>query len=75
MIHANQTILYLTPLHGNAQVLKTLIANTCAALRHTRRATEQLNQADRWNVLRRQASHRIALRHRVGAWRVGNCRT
>ena len=25
--HANQTTLYLTPLHGKAQVLKMLIAN------------------------------------------------
>jgi hypothetical protein len=34
--HANQTTLYLTPLHGRADVLKRLIANIGAALRHVR---------------------------------------
>ncbi|MCR4415793.1 MAG: MFS transporter, partial [Thermoguttaceae bacterium] len=39
--HANQTTLYLTPLHGRADVLKRLIANIGAALRHVRAAAEQ----------------------------------
>ena len=32
--HAGQTTLYLTPLHGKAGALKTLIANVRAAFRH-----------------------------------------
>jgi hypothetical protein len=58
--HANQTTLYLTPLHGKANVLKTLIANIGAALRHVRAAAEQFAQADRWGLLLRYVSDRIA---------------
>ena len=58
--HANQTTLYLTPLHGKATVLKTLIANIGAALRHVRAAAEQFTQADRWGLLLRYVSDRIA---------------
>jgi len=58
--HANQTTLYLTPLHGKAVVLKALIANIGAALRHVRQAAEQLVQADRWTLLLRYVSERIA---------------
>jgi hypothetical protein len=58
--HANQTTLYLTPLHGKAQVLKTLIANIGAALQHVRAAAEQFAQADRWALLLRYVSERIA---------------
>jgi Transposase DDE domain group 1 len=58
--HANQTTLYLTPLHGKAHVLKTLIANIGAALRHVRAAAEQFAQADRWGLLLRYVSDRIA---------------
>jgi hypothetical protein len=58
--HANQTTLYLTPLHGNAQRLKTLIANIGAALQHVRAAAEQFTQADRWGLLVRYVSDRIA---------------
>ena len=58
--HANQTTLYLTPLHGKAQVLKMLIANIGAALRHVRAAAEQFAQADRWALLVRYVSDRIA---------------
>lgn len=58
--HANQTTLYLTPLHGKAQMLKTLIANIGAALQHVRQAAEQLAQADRWALLLRYVSDRIA---------------
>jgi hypothetical protein len=58
--HANQTTLYLTPLHGKATALKTLIANIGAALRHVRQAAEQLVQADRWALLLRYISDKIA---------------
>lgn len=39
--HANQTTLYLTPLHGRADLLKRLIANIGAALQHVKAAAEQ----------------------------------
>lgn len=58
--HANQTTLYLTPLHGMAHVLKTLIANIGAALLHVRAAAEQFAQADQWGLLLRYISDRIA---------------
>jgi len=58
--HANQTTLYLTPLHGTAQPLETLIANISAALQHVRQAAQQLTQADRWVLLLRYVSDRIA---------------
>ena len=43
--HAGQTTLYLTPLHGKAKMLKSLIANIRAALQHVRQAAEQFAQA------------------------------
>jgi hypothetical protein len=58
--HANQTTLYLTPLHGRADVLKRLIANIGAALRHVRAAAEQFKDLDRWACLLRSISDRIA---------------
>ncbi|BAL95386.1 hypothetical protein [Rubrivivax gelatinosus] len=39
--HANQTTLYLTPLHGRADTLKRLIANVGAALLHGKATAEQ----------------------------------
>ena len=58
--HANQTTLYLTPLHGKTQILKSLIANIGAALQHVRQAAEQFGQIDRWALLLRYVSERIA---------------
>jgi hypothetical protein len=58
--HANQTTLYLTPLRGRADILKRLIANIGAALRHVRAAAEQFNDLDRWGCLLRYVSDRIA---------------
>ncbi len=58
--HANQTTLYLTPLHGRADVLKRLIANIGAALQHVRAAAEQFQGLDRWRCLLRYISDRIA---------------
>lgn len=60
--HAGQTHLYLTPLHGKAKVLKTLIANIGAALQHIQVAAEQFAQADRWALLLRYISDKIAPR-------------
>ena len=55
-----QTTLYLTPLHGRATLLKGLIANIHAALQHVKAAAEQFKSADRWAVLLRYVSDRIA---------------
>ena len=58
--HANQTTLYLTPLHGRADVLKRLVANIGAALQHVKAAAEQFKDLDRWGCLLRYVSERIA---------------
>jgi len=55
-----QTTLYLTPLHGKAGLLKSLIANIHAALQHVKDAAEQFKTTDRWAVLLRYISQRIA---------------
>lgn len=58
--HAGQTTLYLTPLHGKANALKTLIANIRAALHHVRATAEQFANNDPWATLLRYISERIA---------------
>jgi hypothetical protein len=58
--HAGQTTLYLTPLHGKANILKALIANIHAALQHVKDTAEQFRVIDRWAVLLRYVSDRIA---------------
>lgn len=58
--HAKQTTLYLTPLHGRADILKRLIANIGAALHHVKAAAEQFKGIDRWGCLLRYISDRIA---------------
>jgi hypothetical protein len=58
--HANRTTLYLTPLHGRADVLKRLNANVGAALQHVKAAAEQFKDLDRWGCLLRYVSDRIA---------------
>ena len=58
--HANQTTLYLTPLHARSDVLKRLIANIGAVLRHIKAAAEQFKDLDRWGCLLRYISDRIA---------------
>jgi len=55
-----QTTLYLTPLHGKANLLKVLIANIHAALQHVKAAAEQFKAVDRWATLLRYVSDRIA---------------
>jgi hypothetical protein len=58
--HAGQTTLYLTPLHGKANILKTLIANIHAALQHVKDTAQQFKVIDRWAVLLRYVSDKIA---------------
>lgn len=58
--HAGQTTLYLTPLHGKANSLKPLIANIRAALQHVKDTAEQFKSIDRWAVLLRYVSDKIA---------------
>ena len=58
--HAGQTTLYLTPMHGKASILKSLIANIRAALQHVRVTAEQFKTTDPWTVLMRYVSDRIA---------------
>ena len=58
--HAGQTTLYLTPLHGKANVLKALIANIRAALQYVKVTAEQFKAIDRWAVLLRYVSEKIA---------------
>lgn len=55
-----QTTLYLTPLHGKANLIKTLIANIHAALQYVKAAAEQIKSADPWGLLLRYVSAKIA---------------
>ena len=55
-----QTTLYLTPMHGQANLLRPLIANIQAALQHVRAAAEQFKSADPWTFLLRYISNMIA---------------
>ena len=57
---SGQTTLYLTPLHGKVALLKSLIANIHAALRYVKAAAEQIKSTDRWAVLLRYVSDKIA---------------
>jgi hypothetical protein len=47
----NQTTLYLTPMHAEAGLIKSMIANVHAAIQHVKAAAEQLPKLDRWRVL------------------------
>jgi len=44
---SGQTTLYLTPLHGKADLLKSPTANIHAALQHVKTAAEQFKATDR----------------------------
>ena len=57
--HAGQTTLYLTPLHGKANLLKPLMANIHAALRHVKTVAEQFRPVDPWTVLLRYVCDKI----------------
>lgn len=47
----NQTTLYLTPMHAEVGLIKSMIANVHAAIAHVKGAAEQLPKLDRWRVL------------------------
>ena len=49
--HGGQTLLYLTPMHAEVGLIKSMIANVHAAIRHVRSAAEQLPTLDRWATL------------------------
>ncbi|MBE7419754.1 MAG: transposase [Ideonella sp.] len=55
----NQTTLYLTPMHAEAGLIKSMIANVHAAIRHVKAAAEQLPKLDRWRVLLAYICQRI----------------
>lgn len=49
--HGGQTTLYLTPMHAEVGLIKSMIANVHAAIRHVKAAAEQLPKLDRWQAL------------------------
>jgi Transposase DDE domain group 1 len=55
----NQTTLYLTPMHAETGLIKSMIANVHAAIEYVRAAAEQLPKIDRWRVLLDYISQRI----------------
>ncbi len=55
----NQTTLYLTPMHAEAGLIKSMIANVHAALQHVKAAAEQLPKLDRWRLLLAYICQRI----------------
>ena len=57
--HSGQTTLYLTPMHAEAGLIKSMIANVHAAISHVRRAAEQLPKLDRWATLLAYICQRI----------------
>ena len=44
-------MLYLTPMHAEAGLIKSMIGNVQAAIRHVRQAAQQLPGLDRWAAL------------------------
>ncbi len=55
----NQTTLHLTPMHADAGLIKSMIANVHAAIRHVKAAAEQLPKLDRWRALLAYICQRI----------------
>jgi hypothetical protein len=47
----NQTTLYLTPMHAQTGLIKSMIANVHAAIQHVKAAAQQLPKLDRWATL------------------------
>ena len=54
-----QTTLYLTPMHAEAGLIKSMIANVHAAIQHVKAAAEQLPKLDRWATLLAYICQRI----------------
>ncbi len=55
----NQATLYLTPMHAEASLIKSMIANVYAAIQHVKAAAEQLPKLDRWRALLAYTCQRI----------------
>ncbi|MDE2394121.1 MAG: IS1380 family transposase [Burkholderiales bacterium] len=55
----NQTTLYLTPMHAEAGLIKSMIANVHAAIQHVKAVAEQLPKVDRWRALLAYICQRI----------------
>jgi len=49
--HSGQTTLYLTPMHAETGLIKSMIANVQAAIAHVRAIAEQLPGPQRWRAL------------------------
>lgn len=47
----NQTTLYLPPMHAEAGLIKSMIANVHAAIQHVKAAAERFPKLDRWRTL------------------------
>ena len=57
--HGGQTLLYLTPMHAEVGLIKSMIANVRAAIGYVRNAAEQLPTLDRWATLLANICQRI----------------
>jgi hypothetical protein len=55
----NQTTLYLTPMHAEVGLIKSMIANVRGAIGHIKQAAEQLPKLDRWATLLAYICQRI----------------
>ncbi|MCA3243629.1 MAG: IS1380 family transposase [Rubrivivax sp.] len=55
----NQTTLYLTPMHAEAGLIKSMITNVHAAIQYVRAAAQQLPKLDRWRVMLAYICQRI----------------
>ena len=55
----NQTTLYLTPMHAEAGLIKSMIANVHAAIQHVKAVAEQLPKIDQWRALLAYICQRI----------------
>lgn len=49
--HSGKTTLYLTPMHAETTLIKSMIANVQAAITHVRAIAEQLPGPQRWRAL------------------------
>lgn len=49
--HSGQTTLYLTPMHAETGLIKSMIANVKAAIAHVKATAEQLPGPERWRAL------------------------
>jgi hypothetical protein len=58
--HANQTTLYLSPIHAKASLIQSMIANIDKALQAIQDAAEQLTTPDPWASFIRYVSNQIA---------------